>query len=42
MFSAVSRLFESKKDKTLVANAVKKAWITAEEYKLIVGEEYVA
>lgn len=28
-------------NKTMVKNAVKKGWITAEEYKLIVGEPYV-
>lgn len=28
--------------KTMVANAVVKGWITAEEYEEIVGEPYVA
>lgn len=28
--------------KSMVADAVKKNWITAEEYKLITGEEYVS
>lgn len=29
-------------NKTMVANAVRKGWITAEEYELIVGEPYTA
>lgn len=28
-------------NKTMVRNAVKKAWITADEYEEIVGEPYV-
>ena len=28
-------------NKTMVKNAVKKGWITAEEYQSIVGEPYV-
>lgn len=28
-------------NKTMVKNAVKKGWITAEEYQLITGEPYV-
>ena len=28
-------------NKTMVRNAVKKGWITAEEYQLITGEPYV-
>ena len=27
-------------NKTMVKNAVKKGWITAEEYKIITGEKY--
>lgn len=42
MFDAITRLYTKLGNKTLVANAVKKLWITKEDYKLIVGEEYVA
>lgn len=42
MFDAVTRLYVKMKNKTLVVNAVKKGWLTAEDYQLIVGEEYTA
>ena len=40
MFSIVKGLYEQTKNKTIVANAVKKGWITEAEYKEIVGEDY--
>lgn len=32
MFETIKRLYAKTKDKTLVANAVKKNWITKEQY----------
>lgn len=40
MFKTIERLFKKTGDKTIVANAVKKGWITEEQYKEIVGEDY--
>lgn len=40
MFETIKRLYKKTGDKTLVANAVKKGWITAEQYKKITGEDY--
>lgn len=42
MFATIKRLYAKTGDKTLVENAVKKGWITEEQYKVIVGEDYVA
>jgi hypothetical protein len=39
MFETIKRLYMQTGDKTLVANAVKKNWITPEQYKKITGEE---
>ena len=39
MFQTIKRLYDKIKDKTVVKNAVAKGWITAEDYKLITGEE---
>ena len=39
MFKTIERLFKKNGDKTIVANAVKKGWITAEDYKTITGED---
>lgn len=42
MFKAVQNLYRQRKITTLgVAKAVKKGIITAEQYKMIVGEDYV-
>lgn len=40
MFETIKRLYAKTGDKTLVANAVKKGWITEEQYEEIIGEEY--
>lgn len=40
MFNTIKRLYAKTGDITLVANAVKKNWITAEQYKEITGEDY--
>lgn len=40
MFETIKRLYAKTNDKSLVANAVKKGWITAEQYKKITGDEY--
>jgi len=40
MYNTIKRLYATTKDKTLVANAVKKGWITSEQYKQITGEAY--
>lgn len=40
-FEKVKRYFDSGLwNKVMVRNAVKKGWITAEEYQLITGEPY--
>ena len=39
MFETVKRLFAKTGNKEVVANAVKKGWITQEQYKVITGEE---
>lgn len=41
MFSTIKRLYSKTKNKEIVANAVKKGWITDEEYYKITGEDYV-
>lgn len=40
MYNTIKRLYTKTGDKTLVANAVGKGWITAEDYAKITGEEY--
>ena len=40
MFNTIKRLYAKNKDKSLVANAVVKGWITADQYTAIVGETY--
>ena len=40
MFETIKRLYVNTKNKTLVANAVKKGWITEEQYQEITGEVY--
>lgn len=42
MFATIKRLYAKTGDKAVVENAVKKGWITEEQYKLIVGEDYPA
>lgn len=40
-FEKVKRYYDSELwNKTMVRNAVVKQWITAEEYKLITGDDY--
>jgi len=40
-FAKVKRYYDSDLwNKTMVADAVKKGWITAEEYQIITGEPY--
>lgn len=40
MFDTIKRLYAKTKSKEVVVNAVKKNYITAEQYKEIVGEDY--
>lgn len=40
MFETIKRLYFKTGNVALVANAVKKEWITKAEYALIVGSEY--
>ena len=40
MFETIKRLYAKTGDKTVVANAVKKGWITADQYLEITGEVY--
>ena len=40
MYKTIERLYKKTNDKTIVANAVAKGWITAEEYRAITGEEF--
>ena len=42
MYATIKRLYTKTGDQGLVENAVKKGWITAEQYKEITGEEYSA
>lgn len=39
MFETIKRLYAKTGNATLVANAVKKGWITREQYKEITGED---
>lgn len=38
MFETIKRLYGKTGDKTIVSNAVKKGWITPEQYEEITGE----
>ena len=40
MFKTIARLFKKNGNKTIVANAVKKGWISEEQYKEITGEDF--
>lgn len=40
MFARIKALYTKTKNKEVVANAVKKNYITSEQYKEIVGEDY--
>lgn len=40
MFNTIKRLYDKTKDVTVVANAVKKGWITPDQYTEITGEVY--
>ena len=40
MLATIKRLYSKNKDVTVVMNAVKKGWITKEQYKEITGEAY--
>lgn len=42
MFEAIKRLFENTENAIAVKNAVKKGWITGEQYKEITGLTYEA
>lgn len=41
MFETIKRLYVKTGNATLVENAVKKGWITKDQYKEITGEDYV-
>lgn len=40
MFETIKRLYEKYQNKDIPGNAVKKGWITPEQYEEIVGEPY--
>ena len=40
MFNTIKRLYAKTGDIALVANAVKKNWITVEQYKEITGKDF--
>ena len=40
MFETIKRLYAKTGYKTIVANAVKKGWITEEQFKEITGNNY--
>lgn len=40
MFETIKRLYSKSGDSVIVSNAVKKGWITAEQYEEITGDEY--
>ena len=42
MFETIKRLYTKTKNESIVANAVKKGWITEEQYKEITGNDYPA
>lgn len=41
MVYTLKRIYKEYQNKSMIANAVKRGWITAEDYNEIVGEEYV-
>lgn len=41
MYKVIKRIFSKTRDKSVVAEAVKKNWIDEQEYKEITGEEYI-
>lgn len=41
MFDTIKRLYTKTGDNALVKNAVKKGWITKEQYQEITGEKYI-
>lgn len=40
MFDTIKRLYAKTGNNTIVKNAVKKGWITGEQYKEITGKDY--
>ena len=40
MFETIKRLYAKTGNKTIVANAVKKGWITEEQFNEITGNNY--
>lgn len=40
MFDTIKRLYKDTQNITVVVNAVKKGWITADQYTEITGEVY--
>ena len=40
MYETIKRLYTKTGDKTVVENAMKKGWITPEQYAAITGEAY--
>lgn len=40
MYNTIKRLYAKTNDKTVVARAVEKGWITEADYESIVGETY--
>ena len=40
MFETIKRLYAKTGSEAVVANAVKKGWITEEQYKEITGKDY--
>lgn len=40
MFETIKRLYAKTGNKTVAVNAVKKGWITQEQYREITGEQY--
>ena len=41
MFETIKRVYANTGNKTIVANAVKKGWITEEQFKEITGNDYL-
>ena len=39
MFETIKRLYSKSGDSVIVSNAVKKGWITAEQYEEITGDK---
>ena len=42
MFKTIQRLYEKTNNKEVVVNAVKRGYISVEDYEKIVGEVYLA